>query len=113
MFQLPEVEINADNRGFYGEGIIINLANESKKEGDSALLIDQHGVSVRRFDPNFFVVSDEEKLAISFIVRLFGLTVCHPDDVGDGERCWRPKNQANQGVVSEPSWLSAVTMSFC
>ena len=112
MFQLPEVEINDSNRDSFSEGIIINLADESKQDGDSAGLHDDFVTSVHRFDPTFFNVSDKEKLAVSFIFRLFGLTACRPHDVGNDIKRGRRKKEKQVDVHSEPSWLSALSMGM-
>jgi hypothetical protein len=113
LFKLPVIRVGDfyGRRGYGSEGILVHVADKSRHKKDSEYLGESQTYSALRIDPDFFVVSDAEKLALAFIAGLFQLVPLPPLSIQDVEdrRGWFPDGQ---GPTLKPAWIQCAWASL-
>lgn len=108
MFNLPDIGVDwrGHDREYGSDGIVVVVADDARQQDCDVDLDDMRSIGAIRIDPNFFVVSAEEKLAFEFIGAIFSLV---PKNV---RRLAATDNVMADGGTLEPAWLQIVCASL-
>ena len=99
MYHLPEICVCDErmSREYDSDGVLVYAAGKWRQKRGDAELGNGFGISAVRIDPDFFVVSDDEKLAFALIAALFELVPQPPHSLEgpdfadrEGERTLKP-----------------------